>query len=65
MYIFEFLLTRPSRDVTERVLYLRFRLLISTHTSLAGRDVWFDEMKDQLTISTHTSLAGRDFFRHS
>ena len=35
-------------------------MLISTHTSLAGRDLvlWFGEFLG--VISTHTSLAGRD-----
>ena len=33
-----FLLTRPSRDVTEPVRVTDMPDLISTHTSLAGRD---------------------------
>ena len=33
---------------------------ISTHTSLAGRDVAYLAVKYRLLISTHTSLAGRD-----
>ena len=33
-----FLLTRPSRDVTQKFLCNSYRLNISTHTSLAGRD---------------------------
>ena len=34
--------------------------IISTHTSLAGRDVIGDETLVDVVISTHTSLAGRD-----
>ncbi len=33
---------------------------ISTHTSLAGRDVYKDKVRQDMQISTHTSLAGRD-----
>ncbi len=37
--------------------------IISTHTSLAGRDgLTPDELIDAYYISTHTSLAGRDGF---
>ena len=34
--------------------------VISTHTSLAGRDRWHCRGKRVYQISTHTSLAGRD-----
>ena len=34
-----FLLTRPSRDVTFDLVRHNSELLISTHTSLAGRDM--------------------------
>ena len=33
-----FLLTRPSRDVTADIHGIRIGFLVSTHTSLAGRD---------------------------
>ena len=36
--IFRFLLTRPSRDVTEGIFRLLMKYCISTHTPLAGRD---------------------------
>ena len=36
-------------------------ILISTHTSLAGRDLRKRDGVDVTEISTHTSLAGRDF----
>ena len=36
---FEFLLTRPSRDVTKKVRCHNRQIYISTHTSLAGRDM--------------------------
>ena len=57
----EFLLTRPSRDVTNDIRF-DFVLLfcISTHTSLAGRDRTLLPSSMWYTISTHTSLAGRD-----
>ena len=35
----KFLLTRPSRDVTIAELTKEYRDTISTHTSLAGRDM--------------------------
>ena len=56
-----FLLTRPSRDVTEisRENLLDFK--ISTHTPLAGRDMHQIAVEVYLQISTHTPLAGRDF----
>ena len=59
---FKFLLTRPSRDVTEADYPNgSWRNKISTHTSLAGRDLKaLQEENAQLKISTHTSLAGRD-----
>ena len=104
---YEFLLTRPSRDVTylhclSRLEHLYFyshvprgtwlfstgispiwpnfyshvprgtwhtgeiihnaTLVISTHTSLAGRDVIYTIYAIRDAISTHTSLAGRDQF---
>ena len=34
----EFLLTRPSRDVTADLMADTPPILVSTHTSLAGRD---------------------------
>ena len=33
---------------------------ISTHASLAGRDMYESQIKDYIKISTHASLAGRD-----
>ena len=36
--MFEFLLTRPLRDVTKVVYFLPTLKCISTHTPLAGRD---------------------------
>ena len=55
-----FLLTRPSRDVTQSLQLPRPGITISTHTSLAGRD-WLPKFDDAgAVISTHTSLAGRD-----
>ena len=38
-------------------------LVISTHTSLAGRDLRDDTVLRKYRISTHTSLAGRDLSR--
>ena len=55
-----FLLTRPSRDVTGRLSCCRIVFYISTHTPLAGRDIYAYELKQELVISTHTPLAGRD-----
>ena len=55
-----FLLTRPSRDVTEAYLKKQELAQISTHTSLAGRDRKMEGAADTAGISTHTSLAGRD-----
>ena len=37
-----------------------YEVLISTHTSLAGRDYGLRVRIQDLYISTHTSLAGRD-----
>ena len=34
--------------------------MISTHTSLAGRDLLYPDLLPFIRISTHTSLAGRD-----
>ena len=39
---------------------LVIRRLISTHTSLAGRDGFTGSFCVLVSISTHTSLAGRD-----
>ena len=56
----EFLLTRPLRDVTEK-LALRLTIdVISTHTPLAGRDLIATYNCRIRNISTHTPLAGRD-----
>ena len=38
----EFLLTRPLRDVTQVFIRIIHRNTISTHTPLAGRDMFFD-----------------------
>ena len=55
-----FLPTRPLRDATV-TLYRDFDgKTISTHASLAGRDLLIDDCKAQGIISTHASLAGRD-----
>ena len=35
----QFLLTRPSRDVTAKMVDQALGLVISTHTPLAGRDI--------------------------
>ena len=58
-----FLLTRPSRDVTEDAIRNARLFLISTHTSLAGRDRVKIPTGHLIDISTHTSLAGRDHNR--
>ena len=59
-----FLLTRPSRDVTNLKDTVIKMIQISTHTSLAGRD-GINALLSQIGyISTHTSLAGRDILRH-
>ena len=57
----QFLLTRPSRDVTVLENNGTMANYISTHTSLAGRDQLktYGLMLNE-KISTHTSLAGRD-----
>ena len=58
---YEFLLTRPSRDVTDSSNRANLLIRISTHTSLAGRDITLEITDGGMTaISTHTSLAGRD-----
>ena len=56
----KFLLTRPSRDVTETCNVKTGTCTISTHTSLAGRDLCTECALMAIVISTHTSLAGRD-----
>ena len=55
-----FLLTRPLRDVTEKVMPAVTNAMISTHTPLAGRDKDWDWTTAFTAISTHTPLAGRD-----
>ena len=55
-----FLLTRPSRDVTNGPYTIWDHDPISTHTPLAGRDCLYLLMSVAHTISTHTPLAGRD-----
>ena len=55
-----FLLTRPSRDVTCALIHLCGQHNISTHTPLAGRDIFALKANYGYTISTHTPLAGRD-----
>ena len=56
-----FLLTRPSRDVTAVFMDSKLFDSISTHTSLAGRDIIRSyKIIIMFMISTHTSLAGRD-----
>ena len=57
---YKFLLTRPSRDVTKQLRDKILISLISTHTSLAGRDAIALAVEQEKEISTHTSLAGRD-----
>ena len=60
--VYGFLLTRPSRDVTKIAPKDSSAEQISTHTSLAGRDVNHPFHKNKSHISTHTSLAGRDYW---
>ena len=55
-----FLLTRPSRDVTNIQLVHHVCHNISTHTPLAGRDKEQMQKVNAMQISTHTPLAGRD-----
>ena len=55
-----FLLTRPSRDVTEMYHLKPTSQVISTHTPLAGRDGFLLCKTLVFFISTHTPLAGRD-----
>ena len=57
---FQFLLTRPSRDVTNIPIFFSLQRIISTHTPLAGRDWQYDRGRVAKRISTHTPLAGRD-----
>ena len=56
----EFLLTRPSRDVTR--LLLRFPLPVLFLLTRPSRDVtrFMERLGQKNIISTHTSLAGRD-----
>ena len=56
----KFLLTRPSRDVTEWNRAELETAVISTHTPLAGRDTNIIRKNTSIGISTHTPLAGRD-----
>ena len=57
----EFLLTRPSRDVTNIIAVFAVNHRISTHTPLAGRDLRASAPSNNArSISTHTPLAGRD-----
>lgn len=52
-----FLLTRPSRDVTEDAIRNARLFLISTHTSLAGRDryILFQTAVASLYVGTDKS----------
>ncbi len=56
----KFLLTRPSRDVTDQYNTGMYNGMISTHTPLAGRDELWKRFGRNVKISTHTPLAGRD-----
>ena len=57
-----FLLTRPSRDVTGSPFSPSCTGMISTHTSLTGRDDTPPHCRPRTgIISTHTSLTGRDY----
>ena len=57
----QFLLTRPSRDVTQYDIDELANTVISTHTPLAGRDNAIGSPSASAwRISTHTPLAGRD-----
>ena len=62
MLISQFLLTRPSRDVTYPQTRLDMIYNISTHTPLAGRDGDITVNGFPESISTHTPLAGRDMY---
>ena len=55
-----FLLTRPSRGATVACHLPERPERISTHTPLAGRDLYPDAGLTPEIISTHTPLAGRD-----
>ena len=58
-----FLLTRPSRDVTDAVLTSAgIQKFLLTRPSRDVTDQYNDQ-DDNNAISTHTSLAGRDTFR--
>ena len=59
LYI-EFLLTRPLRGATGPDRHGNNRSRISTHTPLAGRDIYVNDDGSATIISTHTPLAGRD-----
>ena len=56
----EFLLTRPSRDVTMIAAHDHAHEPISTHTPLTGRDKHIHFIHVSAKISTHTPLTGRD-----
>ena len=59
----KFLLTRPSRGATSTNFKQALIVCISTHTPLAGRDLFFVPYRRFRFISTHTPLAGRDISR--
>ena len=61
-YLCPFLLTRPSRGATYGLISHITANFISTHTPLAGRDMFFARIRTGFAISTHTPLAGRDGF---
>ena len=52
--------TRPLRDATMEHVGLYIGGGISTHASLAGRDLYMPRLFCVFRISTHASLAGRD-----
>ena len=58
-YLLQFLLTRPSRDVTNFAVTPFATWTISTHTSLAGRDKNGSDLPSFTLISTQPYLAGR------
>ena len=55
-----FLPTRPLRDATLYIHLAGVCINVSTHASLAGRDVRRAGRTAQHPVSTHASLAGRD-----
>ena len=60
-YPLRFQPTRPLRDATQQFFVGGVVLFISTHASLAGRDIALrDIVRYNQMISTHASLAGRD-----